>query len=568
MKRLLSGVLVVVFGVVAVAVAALLLVDADRFRGQLETTLSSSIGREIALGKLHVSIWTGSLNADDIRIGDDPAFGKQAFVTAKSIRLGVRLWPLLARREAQVTSLTLESPVVSLRQNAKGIWNFSSLAGDDTATGANSGASLGTSEVSIDTLRVLGGRIEVERDNGRKHRYDQVQLSAEHLRKGAAFPFSASAGVAGGGSFELRGDAGPWNAGNAVLTPIDAQLRLHDVDLAGAGFLSGADDIGGTIDASMRIRSQEGVLQASGEIDVRQLKLMTAGSPASRPLRINLTANYQLLARTGRIDESTITSGAARLGISGKFDNKANILRLDLHAAGQQLPIDDVQNLLPAFGVVLPEQSKLSGGSLGINLDAKGRLDALVISGAVTVDNSLLKGFSLGSKLRTALSLAGIRAPRDTLIRHADAVVSMRTDGVTIDPLEAKIAELGDIVLRGRMAADDSLDFRMRVVLDEALTSGIDRRGGGVLGNLLRGTPQDGIGVRISGTAGNPRFEVDPSAILGMLGAGLAPSDDKDSAQSADQKRPEKPKRTEDILKDLLRDALKPKKDNPGSGDP
>ena len=567
MKRLLSGFLVVVFGVVALAVGVLLLVDADRFRGQLETTLSKSIGRETALGKLHVSIWTGSLNADDVRIGDDPAFGKKAFVTAKSIQLGVRLWPLLARREAQVTSLTLESPVVSLRQSSAGIWNFSSLAGDDRATGVNSGASLAAADVSVDILRVVNAHIEVERDNGRKHVYDRVQLSAEDLRRDAAFPFSASARVAGGGSLELRGDAGPWDAGNAVLTPIDAQLQLKDVDMVAAGFTSGANDIGGAIGSSMRILSQGGVLQASGEIDVRRLKLMAAGSPAPRPLRINLTANYELLARTGRIDDSTITSGAARLGISGTFDNKGNILRLDLHARGRQLPIDDVQDLLPAFGVVLPEQSRLSGGTLGINLDAKGVLDALVISGAVTVDNSLLKGFSLGSKLGAALSLAGIQTPPDTMIRHADAAVSMRTDGVTLDPLDAEIAALGDIVVRGRMAADDSLDFRMRVMLDDAVTSGIDHRGGGVLGNLLRGAPQNGIGVRISGTAGNPRFEVDPTAILGLLGAGLAPSEDNDSGKRADQKDPERPRRTEDVLKDLLRGALKPKKDNPGPGD-
>ncbi|HET9031759.1 MAG TPA: DUF748 domain-containing protein [Dokdonella sp.] len=566
MKRLIYGMLIVVFGIVAIAAGGLLLVDADHFRGQLETTLSKSIGREVALGKLHASLWTGSLNADDVRIGDDPAFGKQAFVTAKSIRLGVRLWPLIARQEAHVTSLTLESPVVSLRQKSSGVWNFSSLAGDDETRDASTGTNSSTTEISVDTLRVTNGRIEVERSNGKQRSYDQLELSASHLRKAATFPFSASARIAGGGSLDLHGDAGPWDAGNAVLTPINAQLQLHDVDLVAAGFLSGTDDTGGAIDANVQIRSQGGVLHSGGKISVRRLKLMAAGSPATQPLRIDLKTNYQLPARNGRIDEMTIASGAAVLAVSGKFDNKKNIMRLDLHASGQQLPVDDVQDLLPAFGVVLPENSKLSGGSLGINLNAKGALDALVISGAVSLDNSLLKGFSLGSKLGTALSLAGIRAPRDTMIRHADAVISMRTDGVTIDPLEAEIAELGDIVLRGRMAADDSLNFRMRVKLDDALTNGINRRGGELLGNLLRGSPQNGIGVRISGTVDKPRLKVDPDAILGLLGAGLNPSEDNNSTPTADKERRDKPRRTEDVLKDLLRDALKPKKDDPDSG--
>jgi AsmA protein len=216
--------------------------------------------------------------------------------------------------------------------------------------------------------------------------------------------------------------------------------------------------------------------------------------------------------------------------------------------------------------VILPEKSKLTGGTLGIDLDAKGQLDALVISGAVSLDNALLEGYSLGSKLGVALSLAGIRTPRDTMIRHADATIAMRTEGVTMDPLDADIVELGNIVGRGRMAANGSLDFRMRVVLDDAVIGGRDRRGGGLLGNLLRGTPQDGIGVRVSGTAANPRFKVDPGAIISLIGAGFSPSGNKDSAEAVDTGRQQKPRRTEDALKDLLRGALKPKKDDSGAG--
>jgi AsmA protein len=566
MKRLLTGVLVVVIGIVVIAAGALLLVDADRFRGQLETTLSESVGRDVALGKLHVSIWSGSLNADDVHIRDDPAFGKKDFVTAKSVRLGVRLWPLLARREAQVTSLTLESPVVSLRQNSAGAWNFSSFGRKESARSAGTEANPGAPSVSVDSLQVANGRIEVERGSGKKRSYAHVQLSAEHLRKDAGFPFSARAEVVGGGSLEINGYAGPSDAGNAVLTPIDAQLQLHDVDLVAAGLMSGVDDVGGAVDSSVRIRSQDGVVHANGAIDVRRLKLMTAGSPTSHPLHIDLTADYRLSARSGRIVEATIASGTARLAISGTFENKTNTLRLDLRAQGQQLPTDEVQDLLPAFGVILPEKSKLTGGTLGIDLDAKGQLDALVISGAVSLDNALLEGYSLGSKLGVALSLAGIRTPRDTMIRHADATIAMRTEGVTMDPLDADIVELGNIVGRGRMAANGSLDFRMRVVLDDAVIGGRDRRGGGLLGNLLRGTPQDGIGVRVSGTAANPRFKVDPGAIISLIGAGFSPSGNKDSAEAVDTGRQQKPRRTEDALKDLLRGALKPKKDDSGAG--
>lgn len=564
MKRILAGILVIVVAVIALAAGALLLIDADRFRPQVQAALGDALGREVTLGKLDFSIWSGSLDARDIRVDDDPAFGKDAFLTAESLKLGVRLWPLVARRDVQVTSLRLDSPVVSLRQDSAGRWNFSSLAASKDAARPPPDNAAEAPQISVDALRIRGGRVAIRTASGKQRSYGDLQLDAEHLRRDAAIPFTASAAIEGGGSLELDGQFGPWNAENAILTPMDARLRLRNVDLAKAGLVGGESDIGGVIDSDTRISSANGVVRTDGSIDARQLKLVAAGSPASRPLRIDYEASYQLSARSGSIGNTTISSGAARLGVAGKFDHRQDRIRVDLKIGGQQLPVDDVQALLPAFGVVLPERSKLGGGTLGLDLTAKGPLDALTISGPVTLDNTLLEGFSLGSKLGTALSLAGIRTPRDTLIRHADAMLVMEPAGVTVDPLNAEIVDLGRILGRGRMDADESLDFRMRVLLDDALTAGSDRKDvGGMIANLLKGTSDDGIGVRVSGTARNPKFKVDPGAILGMLGA-------VDSAQedaNPEEAEARKPKRTEDLLKDLLRGALKPKKDTSGSRD-
>lgn len=564
MKRILAATLVVVVAALGVAAGALLLIDADRFRPQIQAALGEAFGREVALGKLDFSIWGGSLDARDIRVDDDPAFGKDAFLTAESLELGVRLWPLVARRDVQVTSLRLDSPVVSLRQDSAGRWNISSLASSKDAARPPADNAAEAPQISVDALRVRRGRVAIRTASGSERSYADLRLDAEHLRRDAAIPFTASATVGGDGAIELEGRIGPWNADNATLVPVEARLRLRNVDLAKAGLVSGDDGIGGTIDSDTRIASANGELRTSGSIEARQLKLVAAGTPASQPLRVDYEASYQLSARSGSIDDTSIGSGAARLAVAGTFDHRQDRIRVDLQIGGQQLPVDDVQALLPAFGVVLPERSKLGGGALGLDLTAKGPLDALTISGPVTLDNTLLEGFSLGSKLGTALSLAGIRTPRDTLIRHADAMLVMEPAGVTVDPLNAEIVDLGRILGRGRMDADESLDFRMRVLLDDALTAGSDRKDvGGMIANLLKGTSDDGIGVRVSGTARNPKFKVDPGAILGMLGA-------VDSAQedaNPEEAEARKPKRTEDLLKDLLRGALKPKKDTSGSRD-
>ena len=564
MKRLLIGLFALVLLVLVAGAGALLLVDANHFRPQIQASLGRALGREVTLGQLHVSIWSGSLDADQIRIGDDPGFGDKPFVSAKSLQLGVRLWPLLLHRQVQITSLALDQPVVRLAQNRAGQWNFSNFGGATAATPAEADASSASPpEFSVDKLRIKDGRIDLQWAAGDARSYRKVDLRADHVGLGAAFPFSMSADIAGGGSLQLDGKLGPWNAKNAVLTPVDAQLLMQALDLVGAGLMSSADGVGGVLDINTRIQSARGVLTSKGGIDARKLKLVASGSPSPQPLRIDYQASYRLLDGTGSIEHGTLGSGGAKLAVDGKFDNRGKVIRLDLRLRGKQLPVDDLQPLLPVFGVVLPKDSRLSGGSVGVGLRARGPLDALAISGPVTLDDSRLAGYSLGEKLGGALSLAGIKAPRDTVIRHAAATLKIAPSGITADPASAEIVDLGNVAGKGSMAADGRLDFRMLVKLDQAVAGGSggatgllgESKVGRLLGGVLGGASSQGIGVRVGGTASAPSFRLDPTAVAGLVRSGIGSALDDGSTTKPEAKPASKPDKKE-LLNSLLRGAL------------
>ncbi|HWU78332.1 MAG TPA: AsmA family protein [Rhodanobacter sp.] len=566
MKRILIGMLIVVLALVVSGVAVLLLVDADHFRPQVQATLSQALGREVTLGKLHVSVWSGSLDADDIHISDDPAFGEQPFITAQSLELGVRLWPLLLHRELRIVSLTLDHPAVRLLQSRDGSWNFAKFGGGTTQpVNPASAASQAPLAFSVDKLRIKDGSIELKRAAGGARDYQKVQLGADHVGLGTAFPFSMSANMAGGGTLKLDGKFGPWHAGDAVLTPVEAHLLMHDLDLVGAGLMEAGEGVGGVLDIDTQISSNQGVLQSKGHIVARQLRLVAAGSPSPRPLNIDYQVSYRLDAGTGSIDNSTLGSGGAKLAVAGSFDNRQKVIRLNLGITGKQLPVDDLQPLLPAFGVVLPRDSRLSGGSLGVNLHAQGPLDALVISGPVVLDNTRLAGYGLGAKLGGVLSLAGIKTPRDTTIRHAEATLSMSPSGIQADPASAEIVDLGSLTGKGGMAADGKLDFRMLVKLDKgvagadqgASASGLLGHSGAgrLLGGILGGASDQGIGVRVVGTASEPGFKMDPSAAVGLLKSGIGGALGKGGAD-APAARPADKTDKKSMLGNLLRGAL------------
>lgn len=568
MKRLVTGLFLAVLVVVALGAAALLLVDVNHFRPQIQASLGKALGREVSVGELRMALWTGSLQADAIRIAEDPAFGKRPFVSARSLQLGVQLWPLLVRRELHVTSLTLDRPVVRLLQNRKGAWNFAGLGGTGAAPPQDAASDTPPPGFTVDRLRINDGRIELRRMAGDRTVYEHVHLRADHVGTQAAFPFGLKADIAGGGTLALDGKLGPWHAGNALLTPVDAHLVIHGLDLVGAGLMASGSGVGGLLDLDARLGSAKGVLRSKGRIDARRLQLVASGKPSPQPLRISYRASYRLAEGTGRIGKTVLHAGGARLAVGGSFDNRPAVMRLALKVKGERQPVDDLQPLLPVFGVVLPKDSRLAGGTASMDLTVRGPLDALVIHGPVALDGTRLVGYSLGAKLGGALSLAGVKAPRDTVIEHAEALLTISPKGIEADPAKAQVAQWGSFAGKGRMAASGKLDFDMRVRLDQGVTgagqagaglAGLlgDRGAGATLGGLVKGMSTHGVGVHVGGTASEPAFRLDPRAMAGLLEAGTR----GDTAAPA--ARPPAGK-GRDVLDGLLENALKPKQ--PASG--
>ncbi len=77
--------------------------------------MSRSLGRDVKLGDLKLSILSGFVTAGDLSIADDPACSHKPFVQAKSLAVAVELWPLLASRQLHVTGLTIDQLLAASR---------------------------------------------------------------------------------------------------------------------------------------------------------------------------------------------------------------------------------------------------------------------------------------------------------------------------------------------------------------------------------------------------------------------------------------------------------------------
>ena len=105
-----------------VIVAAVFLIDANRFRPALETELSAVLGRQVKIADLKVSLLHGGVSADGLFVADDPKFSHDPFVSAKSLEIGVEFWPFVFSRKLIVTDPASGRQLAALAAGT-GHWN-------------------------------------------------------------------------------------------------------------------------------------------------------------------------------------------------------------------------------------------------------------------------------------------------------------------------------------------------------------------------------------------------------------------------------------------------------------
>jgi AsmA protein len=116
-----TKILLALVGLVVLGVASIpFFVNANTFRPIIESHLTTTLGRSVKLGVLSLALFSGSLIAKDLSVADDPNFNAAPFLTAKEVRIGVLLRPLIFSRKVNLQSFQIKSPEISLIRAANG----------------------------------------------------------------------------------------------------------------------------------------------------------------------------------------------------------------------------------------------------------------------------------------------------------------------------------------------------------------------------------------------------------------------------------------------------------------
>jgi AsmA protein len=372
-----------------------------------------------------------------------------------------------------VTKLTLNEPQISLVKSVDGeTWNFSSLGNKNAAPAPSASKNTAPSSsanpsLSVAKLNIKDGRLTVSRVDSSQppHVYDNVNIEVSNFAFSSSFPFTVTAQLPGGGSLKIDGKAGPIGADNAALTPLDAKVLVNKLNLAQSGFIDPASEVSGVADLNETLVSDGHTAKTNGTLKASNLQVVPKGSPAKEPVQLTYAVTHDLAQLQGTITQCDVAMGKAVAHVTGTYDVHGSVTSINLKLNGPGMPVDDLEAMLPALGVVLPPKASLKGGDLNLNLAIVGPVDKLVTTGTVQMQNTSVANFDLGSKLSSISALSGKKTGSDTTIQNLSSDVRVAPEGTQASNINLNVPAIGVLTGAGTVSPANQLAFKMIATL-------------------------------------------------------------------------------------------------------
>jgi AsmA protein len=523
MKQWVLVVAAVAFLILFVLSLVPFFVNAEAFRPTIESQLSSALGREVTLGHLTFSIMAGSLTAEDIAISDDPKFSSVPFIQAKKLDVGVEVLPIVFHHTVRITKLNIDTPSIQLIQNASGKWNFSSIGGASQAGATQQSSSV--PDLTVDELKITSGSAMVSSfpTTARPFEYTDMNVTVKNFSFLKNFPFEVSAKLPAEGTLKLTGDAGPISQKDTTQTPFQATLELREFDPVASGVIERSKGITMRNDVDAQLKSDGTNVTSTGKIKASQLQLVPRGSQAQQTVDIDYTIADNLETRKGTVSDMAVHTGSAAVHVNGGFQFTPQAVMLDLHLTAPNLPIDQLERLLPVVGIHLPSGSSLQGGTLTANIAVTGPATTATLEGPVEIDNTKLAGFDLGSKIQGLNPFGGTSG--GTEIQVLKANVNSSPAGARITNIYGNLPQIGSATGEGTVAETGAIDFNLNAKLSSsnavgAIANNAVNAVGGIVGGFLHpkakpaSASDRGIPLTITGTAASPSIKANIGAML------------------------------------------------------
>ena len=286
----------------------------------------------------------------------------------------------------------------------------------------------------------------------------------------------------------------------AAATPVTANLKLTNLNLAASGAVPGSTGVDGIVSMDGTLTSNGHTAQVAGKLKAEKLKLAPGATAARKPLLFDFSLVEDLKQHAGQMNRGDAAIGTVKTSLTGTWTQQGELPVLKMNLSAQSVPVSGLEELLPVLNVVVPAGSTLEGGTATAVLALSGTTTALVVTGPVSLQNTRLRGFDLGTKMSPIEKLAGLKSGPDTQIQTLSANLRKAPEGTSLQNIHLVLPSLGDVSGGGTISPGHALDFK-------------DAGHGSSLESWLRFLRLRVFSFRSDGTSSNPQFHPDVGQI-------------------------------------------------------
>src|SRR5215471_14312394 len=522
LERLLILVILAAVGMIVVAPYLPL----NRFKPQIETTLSTQLGRKVTVGSVHLSLSRGpEIVIQDLKASEDPAFASGNTIEAGTVKVGLAIGPLLASRQLVVRKLQLDSPRVTFNRNPRGAWSWSTLGrkqsearlrGRSDRDSSAQGALGRTSLLLMQTCREAAGSllstlllstgdagtlraIELKQasvtfvegpEKSRQVTFDHLDLSAALSRLDQPEPSTRAAG-------RLQAQSEKTEDTELLKADLPFDLTVGVVDVGGF-------TITGTL--------------GPGDLQT--------GALAAQNFQSSITVNGNI----ARFDEIQASFCEGQLKGGVQLDLAAARPRFGVEGKLDHVNID--QSIGTLFGIPGAITGHINGDFklVGLLAELPQSFPTLGGDGQLSSDDLFISRINLSEQVakRLGVSSIGNMAP-GTSVGHIDQQFRISGGSVTVQNLHVKQLDgLGDAASdRATISVTFSggrpniqLDFPTTVTLSQDAEAAARKASPllGIAASLLGGSNQLSVPIHVTGDMQSPQILVDLPRLLQSFG--------------------------------------------------
>ncbi len=426
MRKLAIAVVIILVIIVGVLLLLPHIIDANQYRGQIQSELQQQLKRPVQLGELSLGVFPIRVEANNVIIGEDPSFHSTVpFAQVAQLNVSVRLLPLLSKK-LEIESLELKRPKIELIHNAQGVWNFSTLASTPSNAPAQAAqapqaaqkpapANAPPSEggnLAVGELKITDGQIGVTDEQKHQPRavYDHIDLTLKDFAPGQPFSVDLAAHLPGSGSqaLSLTGTGGPINSADVTKTPFKGTLKLDQVSLAGAQQFMNSSGMAGTdasVTGSVEFSNANSVMSANGSLKLENA--VVEGVKVGYPISADFAAADNFTSDVLDVSKGNVKLGSTAVAARAKLTQYSSLSpNIDATVQTSNAKLDELLNMAKAFGVSAASGIKGSG-NISLDVHATGPLKntgAMKLSGSGALQNVSLQpaGFTQPMHVRTA----------------------------------------------------------------------------------------------------------------------------------------------------------------------